>query len=138
MNAAPIGIDRHITDWGSVRITTEKIDSESDMILRRHSTASQNRVIPKIAEKLGFQTGTWGEVCQISGNPLPNSCFSIIVTETTSELPSILICHDRFDILTEARLSGVAELRIYRVIWEIPDNISYRFFSLVSFEYIIC
>jgi hypothetical protein len=39
----------------------------------------------RIAEKLGLQMETLGEVCQRNDNQLLNSCFAIIVAEIFSK-----------------------------------------------------
>ncbi len=66
----------------------------------------------RIAEKLGFQTGTLVRVRQRNDNQLLNSYFCCRCGRNSFKMKmESLSFRDIFDILLEKRLSGVAELR---------------------------
>lgn len=70
----------------------------------------------KIAEKLGFQMGTLVEVCQRNDSQWSNSCFCYYCGRNSLKMKlESLSYRDRFDILSEKRLSGVAGLRYIRL-----------------------
>ncbi len=72
--------------------------------------------MPRIAEKLGFQTETPGEVRQRNDNQLLNLYFCYYFGRNSLKMKlESLSFRDRFDILLEKRLSGVAELRYIMV-----------------------
>ena len=72
--------------------------------------------MPRIAEKLGFQAETPGEVRQRNDNQLLNLCFCFYFSKNSLKMKlESLSFRDRFDTLSEKRLSGVAELRYIMV-----------------------
>ncbi len=78
----------------------------------------------RIAEKLDFQMGTLAEVRQRNDNQWPNSCFGYYFGRNSLKMKlESLSFRDRFGILSEKRLSGVAELR-YIMVYVIRQLIS--------------
>ena len=72
--------------------------------------------MPRIAEKLGFQMGTLVEVRQRNDSPWPNSCFDYYFGRNSLKMKlESLGFRDRFGILSEKRLSGVAGLKYIRL-----------------------